>query len=152
MAQWCGSASPDQQVEPIVQALDELIEAKGSEADRREFDGQGDPVQAARQLDDGGSVARGHLEGSTGLSCSLDEQGDRLPLRDPLRASCPSSSGTDNGPTWMTVSPATPSGCLLVARIRRPGASRRSASESTAQASIKCSQLSRTSRSRLEAT
>ena len=36
------------------------------------------------------------------------------------------------GPTWMTFSPATPSGCLLVARIRMPGASRRSASASTA--------------------
>ena len=89
MAQGCGSASPDQQVEPVVQALDELIEAKGAEADRREFDRQGDPVQAARQLDHGGSVVRGHLEGCASLSCSLDEQGDRLRLRDPLRRQLP---------------------------------------------------------------
>ena len=85
VAQWCGSASPDQQVEPVVEALDELIEAKGSEADGRKLDGQGDPVEAACQLDHGGLVVRGHLEGCASLSRALDEQGDGLRLRDPLR-------------------------------------------------------------------
>ena len=41
---------------------------------------------------------------------------------------------------------------MLVARIRSDGASRRTASASTAQASRRCSQLSRTSNNRLEAT
>ena len=52
----------------------------------------------------------------------------------------------------MTVSPLTPSAWVLVARIRSDGASRRTASASTAQASRRCSQLSRTSNNRLEAT
>ena len=57
------------------------------------------------------------------------------------------ASGSDNEGTRQTISPDTPSASRLVARIRNAGASRSSASTSSAQAAIRCSQLSSTSRS-----
>ncbi len=89
MARWCGSAPSDEQMESVVETLDQLIQAKGAKSHGRELDRQRDAVQAARQLDDGGLVVRGHLEGCAGLSRTLDEQGDGLRLGDPVRRHSP---------------------------------------------------------------
>src|SRR5215208_2456292 len=54
------------------------------------------------------------------------------------------TSGSDSGGTNQIVSPAMPKGSWLVARIFKPGQVRNKASASAAQASMRCSQLSRT--------
>ena len=152
MARRCGSAAADEQVETVVETLDELIEAQRAKSNGREFDRQRDPVEAPCQLDNGVLVVRRQLESGARLPRALDQQGNGLRLGEAVRRNPALASGTDSGPTRTTASPVTPSGCLLVARIRSPGASRRSASASTADASSRCSQLSRTSSSCFEAT
>jgi len=57
------------------------------------------------------------------------------------------SSGSESEGMRVTVSPGTPSASRLVTTIRRSGTPRSSVSASSAQASIRCSQLSSTSRS-----
>ena len=89
MARRCGSAPSDEQMETVVETLDQLIEAKRAKPHGRELDRQRDAVEATRQLDHGGLVVRGHLEGSAGLSRALDEQGDGLRLGDPVRRHSP---------------------------------------------------------------
>ena len=85
LARRCGSAAANEQMEAVVEALDHLIEAKRTKSNCCELDRQWDPVESTRQLDHGGPVVRGYLEGRAGLSCTFDEQGDGLGLGDAVR-------------------------------------------------------------------
>ena len=84
------------------------------------------------------------------LDCrgALDEERDRVGA-DEGRQRGVGSFGSESVGTSTTTSPVTPSACLLVARIRRPGQARSRAAARTAAASRTCSQLSRISRARL---
>ena len=126
MARRCGSASADEQLEAVSQALDDLVEAERAKSDGRELDCERDAVEATRQLGHRGLVVRRDLEAAPASLAA--RPATRRPPTWATRsgATSPTASGTDNGPTLTTVSPATPRGCLLVARIRSPGASRSS--------------------------
>ena len=78
MAQRRGPAPSDEQMETVIQALDDLIQAKRAKSYGCQLDRQRDPIEATREFQDGGLVVRGHLEGRSSLPCALDQQGDRL--------------------------------------------------------------------------
>ena len=73
MAQGGGSAAANKQLETVVETLDQLLEAEGPKSHGRKLDREGDTVKASRQLDHGGLVVEGDLEGGAGFPCALDE-------------------------------------------------------------------------------
>ena len=68
----------DEKMEAVVEALDDLIEAKRPQPDRREFDRQRDAVEATDKFDNGCGVLLRQFEGCARLSRTPDEQGDSL--------------------------------------------------------------------------
>jgi len=73
LAQRGGSAAPNKQLEPVVEALDQLLQAKSPQSHGRKLDSQGDTIKATRELDHGGLVVQGDFKRGAGLPCALDE-------------------------------------------------------------------------------
>ena len=90
-----------------------------------------------------GSVSREPADRGRG---ALREQFDRV-ARPGVVVAPQSVPGTGSGPSLSTSSPGTCSGCLLVARILTSLVSRRTVSTNSAQAAVRCSQVSRISSS-----
>ena len=141
------SRAAGEQAESVLQPRLDLLRRQDDDAGGRQLDGERNPIETPADTGDGVRVVRGRCEGGVNGARTLDEELCGLGVDERVDGTDASASGSDNEGTRQTVSPDTPSASRLVARIRNAGAPRSRASTSSAQAAIRCSQLSSTSRS-----
>ena len=149
---WCLGSAPGglaagQHREPAVKPVDELGKRHRAQPDGRELDRQRNAVEPPAQPDDIGHVVRGNREAGHGGGGAQREQLDRVPA--PARP--PSATGSQSSQAPAAARPGTPArpACRAAAAWWR-ARSRRARPESrpglsAAQASSRCSQVSRMS-------
>src|SRR4029453_5374655 len=75
-----GAVSSRQQTEPVGQAVEDLLDGKGSRPDRRELDPQRQTVEPAAEIHDGRLVGGDQLEVARCRYRPLGKEQDRLVL------------------------------------------------------------------------
>ena len=141
-----GPAAARQQVEAIVKPRGDLLDRHRGRARGCELEGERDAIQPTADPRHGRGVGGRERKLQLHLTDAVDEQPHRLVLQQtvPARDSV-GWLGTSSDGTRHAISPATRSASRLVASTRRPDVAPRSRSTSSAQASIRCSQLSSSS-------